>query len=135
VQGFTSPNRVFLQQVHEYLNQTSIGHVDIIGCFHLPTKNFHVDPFQEDQLSFFKKITYPEKLKEIHDSYIFALELLREISEVEYEKFRIEGVYLKVAKTILNWQCLEREQDFKAYVEGIGNEYSLFNHPLPEYFQ
>ena len=73
VQGFTSPNRATLQQVHEYMNQTTIGHIDAIGCFHLHTKKFHVDPFQEDQLSFFKKITYPEKLKEIHDSYMFSL--------------------------------------------------------------
>ena len=62
-------------------------------------------------------MSYPEKLKEIHDSYIFSLgkchfdlsELLREISEVEYQKLRIEGVYVEVAKSILNWQSLGRE--------------------------
>mmetsp|Transcript_33824 Transcript_33824/g.24861 ORF Transcript_33824/g.24861 Transcript_33824/m.24861 type:complete len:102 (-) Transcript_33824:104-409(-) len=101
------------------MTQTTIGYVDLIGCFHLPTKKFHVDPFLEENLSFFKKYSYPEKLREVHDSYIFALELLREVSEVEFEKMRIEGVCVGVAATVLNWPALEHPDHFKPYIDSL----------------
>lgn len=60
---------------------------------------------------------------------------MREVCDPEQEKFKMFGVYVTVAQTIMNWQYLEKEELYKDYVEEVSHMYSIFNHPLPEYFQ
>lgn len=45
-----------------------IGFVDILGNFNISLRKIHVDPYKEDQLGFFKKMSYNEKLKEYNES-------------------------------------------------------------------
>jgi hypothetical protein len=103
-----------------------------------------LDICNEESLGFFKKIAYTDKLKEVHDSYMAAfgnkyilltlIGLLREICEVENEKFKMWGIYAGVVQSIMNWQYFEKEDQFKSYIEAQSKHYSIFNNPLPEYF-
>lgn len=61
-----------------------IGFVDILGTFILPLRDHHVDPYKQDKLGFFKKISFHEKLKEYNDSLLQNLNMLRDVVDVEY---------------------------------------------------
>jgi hypothetical protein len=86
-----------------------MGFIDPIGCFIIPMKGNHIDPYQEEALGFFKKMSYAEKNKEIQDSHIFALNLIREVCEVETEKFKMWGVYTGMVQSILNWHYFKND--------------------------
>jgi hypothetical protein len=45
-----------------------MGYVDLLGNFVINLKESHVDPYKEDQLGFFKKISYTDKIKEVTDA-------------------------------------------------------------------
>jgi hypothetical protein len=105
-----------------------------LGNFIISFKDLHVEPFKEENLGFFKKMSYSDKLKEISEAHLIALALIKEVSEVEYEKFKMWGVYEGIVKTILNWPFFEAEDQFKNYSDNITHDYSFFNHPLPEFF-
>ena len=49
----------------EKINLVTLGYIDPAGNFYLHLKDHHIDPFREDALGFFKKMTYNDKLKEI----------------------------------------------------------------------
>lgn len=51
-------------------NETSIGHVDLLGNYHVFLRDFHVDPFNNENLGFFKRISYNDKLKEYNESLL-----------------------------------------------------------------
>ena len=49
-------------------------YIDPLGNFILPRKDYHVDPYHEDNLGFFtKKISYNDKLKEYNESRLITL--------------------------------------------------------------
>ena len=49
-----------------------MGYIDPLGGFVLPLRSFHIDPYREENLGFFKKISYNDKLKEYTDSIFKA---------------------------------------------------------------
>ncbi len=68
-----------------------IGYIDIIGNFFVNTDKFYIsDGFNEENLNFFYKFTYKEKLKEFNDSLVQCLLMLKQINEIELNKFRIQ---------------------------------------------
>ena len=65
------------------MQESCIGYIDPLGNFILPRKDYHVDPYHEDNLGFFKKISYNDKLKEVNDSLKQAYYTLKDISDTE----------------------------------------------------
>lgn len=55
------------------MKTSAIGSIDIIGNLVMPMKEFHVDPYKEETLGFFKKISYYDRLKEINESQLQSL--------------------------------------------------------------
>ena len=60
---------------HQYLHyrKSIIGFIDPIGNFILPLKDHHIDPCKEENLGFFKKMSYSERMNETRDALIQAL--------------------------------------------------------------
>jgi hypothetical protein len=50
-----------------------LGYVDIAGNFVLNIKGPHVDPYKEEALGFFKRMTYNDRVKEVQDGIILSL--------------------------------------------------------------
>ena len=97
-------------------------------------KESHVDPYKEDNLGFFKKISYNEKLKEVNDATYQAFLTLRDTSDPEQQKFQIWNNYVGTVQGVLNWNVLEKEEDFRRYIEKLNQTFSIFSHPLADYF-
>lgn len=79
---------------HEYLKTNTMGYIDTLGNFVLHLNGSHVDPYKEDSLGFFKKITYYDKLKELNDSHLQAMHTLRDIADPEQQKFELYQIYV-----------------------------------------
>ena len=75
------------------MKQTTIGFVDLQGTFILPLREHHVDPYKEDKLGFFRKISYHEKLKEYNEAVVSSLYTIRDISDAEQQKFQMWNCY------------------------------------------
>ena len=67
--------------------------MDSLGVFLINKHPFHIDPYNEENLGFFKKISYNEKLKELNEAEMHAYTLLREVADTEYQKYVIWGTY------------------------------------------
>ncbi len=50
------------------MENNCIGFIDPIGCFIIQMRSLHLDVCNEESLGYFKKKSYAEKLKEIHDA-------------------------------------------------------------------
>lgn len=62
------------------------------------------------------------------------LELIKETIEIEHEKVEILECYKDRVNEILQWKALENDNEFASYVTKVQQNYSIFNHPAPEFF-
>ena len=51
-----------------FLTQNFMGYIDPLGGFVFQLKSLHIDPYSEENLGFFKKMSYGDKVKEYTDS-------------------------------------------------------------------
>ena len=86
--------------------ENTIGYVDAIGNFILFLWEHHVDMYKEENLGFFKKMSYNEKMKELYESMLqplckklislnrYFVDLIKEIVEPEQQKFLLWECYV-----------------------------------------
>eukprot|EP00347_Sterkiella_histriomuscorum_P002211 403369041 len=133
-----------LQQVKEFnisqlmpvsgLPQMQLSLIQMLNMKREFTIDHHVDMYKEQNLGFFKKMSYNDKMKELYETMIQPLYLIKEIIEPEQEKFQLWECYVDRVQSILNWKSLENDDEFSNYIAKVQQNYSVFNHPAPEYF-
>ena len=67
------PAKTSLLTNNKNINNTLLGYIDIAGNFILNIRGPHVDPYKEESLGFFKKMTYNDRIKELQGGIIFSL--------------------------------------------------------------
>lgn len=69
IAGLPHMKRTITEKYHNK-RSNMLGFIDPLGNFHLNLRDHHVDPCKEDQLGFFKKLSYNEKMQEVRESIL-----------------------------------------------------------------
>ena len=125
-----------------------MGFVDPIGNFILPLESHHVNLYKEENVSLFSRMGYSDKIKEQKEAITKSLQMIHEICYLELMKVKMRASEYDVkAGTVGTWlhvdmidtgdtmtTQLSQLEEYSQYADAVSSNYSIFNHPCPEYF-